>query len=526
MCFLCVVLRFRVIYKIRQMNDPLTLSKKPLNELLKSGLTAVNGSQKSAAFISFEAALANRTLLLFFDGEVEGELLSSEHRKNRLTVIKAVNAMTRQLQEIGRPLAPEFEVVFVPSTKPYDAESMEELQQLSWAATTGLNPTGYSRRLALALRKKYSVPDNQVQMISLDSNHNVVSDNAFPLLFADPSRMPWHKEHVHSLLSEVVLKDRHNRTVNFADVVASGKNIGLFFGAGWHDKNDEYLPKLISLYNEVNSQHARGTGKGLEIIYVGSDGSVEDYAKQQAKMPWLAVAPEEETRRDLLRIGVGLSAIPTLLVLDSEGKMLNENAMLRILGNSSFDGFPWPEKPTYDLNEGATPGNATVAGHPGWVATKLARGTTVLLFVEGTPVAKQRELLTALEDVAKSYYPPAGPLMLFGNSNEKRGRDVHFVSSRQPSRLSQALRNICGLKPLAAEPTLVVLQLNKGRFYKQPLGATISSAAFKEQARGVLEKLDSLKFEYIKLGGPVGAQGRPSSPLKRAASVPPVPPSA
>src|SRR3546814_15445509 len=66
---------------------------------------------------------------------------------------------------------------------------------------------------------------------------------------------------------QMVLKDKHNQTVSFEDVVASGKNIGLFFAAGWHDKSTEYLPQLIPLYSEVNRKNAKGTGNGLDIIY-------------------------------------------------------------------------------------------------------------------------------------------------------------------------------------------------------------------------------------------------------------------
>src|SRR3546814_10366454 len=99
------------------------------------------------------------------------------------------------------------------------------MKKLSWGATTGLNPSGYAKRVGQALRKKYNVAESQVQLISLGSDYELVSDNAFPLLFTDPSRMPWRQEHVHALMHQMVLKDKHNKTVSFEDVVASGKNI-------------------------------------------------------------------------------------------------------------------------------------------------------------------------------------------------------------------------------------------------------------------------------------------------------------
>src|SRR5690606_8187679 len=120
------------------------------------------------------------------------------------------------------------------------------------------------------------------------------------------------------------------------------------------------------------------------------------------------------------------------------------NVMVGVIVNSTLDDFPWAETRVHDLNEGAGGSNMTVVAQQALAINKMAKGRTMMLFLEGASITKQRELMGVMEELAKKYNPPGRPLMLFGNSKEKRNRAVHFVSSQHSSRISQAFRNFCG----------------------------------------------------------------------------------
>ena len=141
-------------------------------------------------------------------------------------------------------------------------------------------------------------------MISLDTSHEVICDNALALFLVDPLSIPWKQTHIHSLLSQApALIDAQNQSVNFADVVAQGKHVALYFTAGWHDASREYTEKLANVYELLRSQTENGqANKGLEVIYVGMDSSAEDFHNMRQRMPWLSIPFEDAQRRQLLQL--------------------------------------------------------------------------------------------------------------------------------------------------------------------------------------------------------------------------------
>lgn len=88
----------------------------------------------------------------------------------------------------------------------------------------------------------------------------------------------------------------------------------IYYGASWCGPCRAFLPELKAAYSRLRRQ-------GVEVVFVADEGCVAalDYARTM-RMPWLLL-PCDPARTARLR-RLGRSALPGLVLLDPDGKML------------------------------------------------------------------------------------------------------------------------------------------------------------------------------------------------------------
>lgn len=114
-----------------------------------------------------------------------------------------------------------------------------------------------------------------------------------------------------------------------------GKTVALYFSAHWCPPCKMFSPKLVKAYNEMKE-----AGKPFEIVLVSSDRNetaMYNYMKE-LEMPWLAV-PYTDARREKLGRDYKVRGIPTLVILDENGKTITTNGRGDIMqaGGKAFD---------------------------------------------------------------------------------------------------------------------------------------------------------------------------------------------
>lgn len=131
------------------------------------------------------------------------------------------------------------------------------------------------------------------------------------------------------------LVNARGKSVSTAEL--DGKKIGVYFSASWCPPCRAFTPLLVAAYNELKT-----AGKPFEVVLVTSDKSEADmraYMKGH-DMPWLAV-PFGDKPIDALKKKFVVAGIPKLVVIDSSGKTLSENARGEVSQNGAkaFDAW-------------------------------------------------------------------------------------------------------------------------------------------------------------------------------------------
>ena len=87
------------------------------------------------------------------------------------------------------------------------------------------------------------------------------------------------------LLGDSLLKTAAGETCQTADLNDPNLVVGLYFSAHWCPPCRNFTPVLAEFYKKFT---AANPGK-LEIVFVSSDGSEEDFKSYYGDMPWAAL---------------------------------------------------------------------------------------------------------------------------------------------------------------------------------------------------------------------------------------------
>ena len=108
---------------------------------------------------------------------------------------------------------------------------------------------------------------------------------------------------------------------------------GLYFSAHWCPPCSGFTPKLINFYNVVNKNN-----KQLEIIFVSSDKSEAEFNEYYDSMPWLSIPFKDESIQNLKET-FEIMGIPTFLVFNSDGKLIDGKARTTVENRYPKDGY-------------------------------------------------------------------------------------------------------------------------------------------------------------------------------------------
>ncbi|KAJ1634760.1 thioredoxin-like-domain-containing protein [Pavlovales sp. CCMP2436] len=124
----------------------------------------------------------------------------------------------------------------------------------------------------------------------------------------------------------------------------------------------------------------------FEFIYVSSDRSTGEFSEYFKDMPWLGI-PNGDPRKAALSSHFKVQGIPTFVMIDEEGKTINDSARGSVMGDPTGAKFPWAKEAAADMEDGPEGLNET---------------TSVVALLEGLGGAAQQVAVDALLGVATS----------------------------------------------------------------------------------------------------------------------------
>ena len=108
---------------------------------------------------------------------------------------------------------------------------------------------------------------------------------------------------------------------------------GLYFSAHWCPPCRNFTPKLINFYQVANK-----TQKQIEIIFVSSDKNEAEFNEYFGSMPWISL-PFKDESIDILKQTFEVMGIPTFLVFNSEGKLIDDKARTTVENRYPKNGY-------------------------------------------------------------------------------------------------------------------------------------------------------------------------------------------
>jgi len=128
-----------------------------------------------------------------------------------------------------------------------------------------------------------------------------------------------------------------------SEVLQGKEYVGIYFSAHWCPPCRGFTPQLATSYEE----HLKA--KGLEIVFVSSDRDEKSFDEYYAEMPWVALPYSESTCKEALNKKFKVGGIPTLVILDSEGKLVTKDARKGVGKDPTGEEFPWKPKPMSEV---------------------------------------------------------------------------------------------------------------------------------------------------------------------------------
>ena len=126
-----------------------------------------------------------------------------------------------------------------------------------------------------------------------------------------------------------------NGTAKTEEVLADAKAVALYFSAHWCPPCRGFTPELAKWYTDDLK------AKGLEVVFVSSDKDEDAFKSYFGEMPWTALPFADRERKESLSSKYGVEGIPTLVILDAQGNIINKNARNAVSSDPTGEDFPW-----------------------------------------------------------------------------------------------------------------------------------------------------------------------------------------
>ncbi|CAK0878798.1 unnamed protein product [Prorocentrum cordatum] len=124
----------------------------------------------------------------------------------------------------------------------------------------------------------------------------------------------------------------------------SGKGaIALYFSAHWCPPCRGFTPQLAEWYRKDLQ------AKGLEVVFVSSDRDEAAFKEYFADQPWMALPFVERDAKEKLSKMYKVNGIPSLVILDSDGKIITTEGRVAVSEDPTGAEFPWRPRPVKEL---------------------------------------------------------------------------------------------------------------------------------------------------------------------------------
>ena len=108
-----------------------------------------------------------------------------------------------------------------------------------------------------------------------------------------------------------------------------------------------FTPKLIQFYNNRKQQ-----GKDdFEIVFCSSDRSKEEFDSYYSEMPWITI-PFKDPRIAKLSERFEVEGIPSFVIMDSAGNVVNKSARGHVENDPKGTKFPFYPEAVEDISQG------------------------------------------------------------------------------------------------------------------------------------------------------------------------------
>lgn len=120
-----------------------------------------------------------------------------------------------------------------------------------------------------------------------------------------------------------------------SEVLEGATAVGLYFSAHWCPPCRGFTPKLAEMYRSAFG------AKGLKIVFVSSDRDEESFKAYYGEQPWAALPYGQRGIKDALSKKFKVKGIPSLVILDAEGKTITTDGREAVSQDPEGANFPW-----------------------------------------------------------------------------------------------------------------------------------------------------------------------------------------
>jgi nucleoredoxin len=116
-----------------------------------------------------------------------------------------------------------------------------------------------------------------------------------------------------------IVVDKEKNEVNTTETFRN-KIIGLYFSAHWCPPCRMFTPQLVKKYEEWQQ-----AGQAVEIIFISSDQSEDQYNEYYESMPWKRMKFTESEKKQLLSAFFEIRGIPSLVFVSEEHGLITKD---------------------------------------------------------------------------------------------------------------------------------------------------------------------------------------------------------
>lgn len=257
----------------------------------------------------------------------------------------------------------------------------------------------------LKLTKRYSV-DSVPTLILLDSNGAVITKKGREKIYRDPKGLlfPWYQCHLEDELGHQFFKSATNvlsedivspsktiTTVNIKDLFAKNRYVMLYFCAKWCAPCKAFTQVLTKYCRSLRER--LGSNYDLQVIICSMDVEEEEFQDYFLDMlpSWLAIPYYDKWRVEALSERLNVENIPHVVVISSDGVVINLSARRRIEMDPTAIGYPHSLRSPLIENLGLTTRS---------YGFDLNRKPSLVLLMEGATHKQQMAVIKLIEPFA------------------------------------------------------------------------------------------------------------------------------